>query len=405
MEQTAETTVKVDAGGSSASPLTDNGFKVLYSFKGGSHGKTDGYMPFGPLVAANGAFYGVTSNGGTTGTGTIFRISPSGSESVLYSFNGGNDGAYPQSGLIYYKGVLYGTTAAGGTGKCGSTGCGTVYSVTTAGAEKVLYSFANGRDGARPLARLAVLKGAFYGTTQVGGANSVGTVFKLTRFGQETVLHSFANSGGDGAYPAAPLVAVNGALYGTTEYGGVGNGTVFKITRSGQETVLYKFKRRVDGANPTAGLIFANGTFYGTTKYGGNRPYRCHIGSYDTGCGTVFEMSPSGGEKVLYRFKDGPDGAHPTAGLAALNGSLYGTTSVGGNKRSCYSDGCGAAFQITGCCFERTVHIFNPRDGEYPNASLIVRNGLLYGTTLAGGDLACRFKSKYGCGTVFSISP
>jgi uncharacterized repeat protein (TIGR03803 family) len=390
------------ANGFSTRPLTDSSFKLLYSFKGGSDGHKDGYMPFGPLIAVNGALYGITSNGGTNGNGTVFQINATGRETVLYSFNGGSDGAYPQSGLIYDKGMLYGTTFFGGSGKCGSAGCGTVYGVSTRGSEKVLYSFTNGADGAYPVARLTVLKGALYGTTEVGGTNNVGAVFKITRSGEETVLHSFANNGTDGAYPAAALISVNGALYGTTKYGGVGNGTVFKITMSGKETVLYGFKGGVDGANPTAALISVNDTFYGTTPYGGNYAYRCHVGSYFAGCGTVFGVSPSGDEHILYRFKDEHDGAHPIAGLAALNGSLYGTASIGGYKRGC---GCGTAFQIGTGGLEQTVHIFKPRDGEYPNASLIVWNRMLFGTALDGGDLGCRFQSKLGCGTVFRISP
>jgi uncharacterized repeat protein (TIGR03803 family) len=127
-------------------------------------------------------------------------------------------------------------------------------------------------------------------------------------------LYSF-KGGTDGANPSAGLIAVYGELYGTTGGGGTyGHGTVFKVSTFGTETVLYRFKGVPDGAFPVAGLIEVNGALYGTTQLGGT------YGAY--GDGTVFKMSTSGAESVLYRFKNVPDGANPEAGLIDVNGAL-----------------------------------------------------------------------------------
>jgi uncharacterized repeat protein (TIGR03803 family) len=169
----------------------------------------------------------------------VFSVTPGGAETVLHSFGGSGDGAGPQAGLLAVKGVLYGTTSAGGSGSCntGVTGCGTIFSITTTGTEKVLHKF-NGADGSYPLATLVTTGGLLYGTTLGGGSGSCstnsisgcGTVFSVTKGGLETVLYNFAGAG-DGSGPAAPLLLVNGAFYSTTEFGGTHNdGTVFSIT-------------------------------------------------------------------------------------------------------------------------------------------------------------------------------
>ena len=216
---------------------------------------------------------------------------------TLYSFcqqSGCADGATPIAGLIVDAGQLYGTTIYGG-----KYGGGTVFHVTSAGQEKVLYNFcekANCVDGKYP--------GAF-GTTQYGGAHNMGTVFEVTAGGQETVLYSFCEKDNcaDGAVPfySGLITDASGNLYGTTKVGGRnGVGTVFELTPAGRETVLYNFCSQggcADGATPTAGLITdASRKLYGTTQSGG----------YD-GSGTVFELTPNAAktkwtEKVLYSF-------------------------------------------------------------------------------------------------------
>jgi uncharacterized repeat protein (TIGR03803 family) len=187
----------------------------------------------GALVDLNGTLYGTASGGGKYGQGTVFSLSTSGREKLLHSFNdqGNKDGADPGGGLIAIKHTLYGTTFAGGTLYCGGSGfgCGTVFSITPSGSETVLHRF-TGSDGDNPYATLLNVNGTLYGTTIRGGAHDGGTVFSISPSGAETVLHSFMG-GKDGANPQSDLIYVNGKLYGTTESGGVHfSGTVFSIT-------------------------------------------------------------------------------------------------------------------------------------------------------------------------------
>lgn len=157
-------------------------------------------------------------------------------ETVLYEFKGGTDG-YPVSGVIRdASGNFYGTTMAGGGSQgCNGGPCGTVFKVDTTGTETVLYTF-QGPDGAYPYGGVILdAQGNLYGTTFRGGAYGYGTVFKLDTNDVETVLHSF--NGDDGKYPTSSLVQdAAGNLYGTTFEGGTGGcgsagcGVVFKIT-------------------------------------------------------------------------------------------------------------------------------------------------------------------------------
>jgi uncharacterized repeat protein (TIGR03803 family) len=171
-------------------------------------------------------------------------------------------------------------------------------------------------------------QGNLYGTTNGGGDSNgcgyggCGTVFEVKPNGTETVLHSFTHSP-DGAFPKASVVFdAQGNLYGTTALGGAYNqGTVFEVTPSGSETVLYSFTGKADGGTPESGLVFdAHGNLYGTTWGGG-----------DFSDGTVFKLSPAGVETVLHSFTDGLDGGAPVVGMIFdAQGNLYGTTSQGG---------------------------------------------------------------------------
>lgn len=245
----------------------------------------------------------------------------------------------------------------------------------------------------------------------------------------ERVLHSFAGPPGDGTEPLAGVIDVNGMLYGTTMYGGssttcgsAGCGTVFAITpKTGAETVLYSFcsqKKCADGWEPSAGLIDGMGTLYGATSSGGaNRSKECIFGDSDF-CGTAFSVDPTtGAETVLHSFTSyRKDGSKPVAGLIDMKGSLYGTTLAGGSyRKNCgyfpngYLAGCGTVFALdpeTGA--DRVLHSFqdNGTDGYNPSASLIDVNGILYGTTITGGNnYGCGSIEGNGCGTVFSIDP
>jgi uncharacterized repeat protein (TIGR03803 family) len=292
--------------------------RVLHSFNG-----TYGRYPSHRLTELNGILYGTDQFGGTHGVGMIFSITPAGKFRVVYSFKATPDGANPLSDLTVLNGKLYGTTEYGGTASScfgASGGCGTVFSVNTAGIEHVVHSFTDNPDGAIPEAGMTVLNGTLYGTTVGGG----------TAAGKEAVLHSFGKVG-DGIDPFGDLTSLNGTLYGTTSEGGSGSapGTVFSVTRTGKERVLHSFNSPPDGAYPEAGLTVLNGMLYGTTAEGG------------AGAGTIFSVTTNGTERVLYSFKGAPDGAAPLASLTVLNGILYGTTRSGGTHK------VGTAFALT----------------------------------------------------------
>ena len=302
---------------------------VLHSFGATA---TDGATPSAGLIMdSSGNFYGTTETGGPNNVGTVFKITPTGTESVLHSFGAtATDGTLPFAGLVMDgSGNLYGTTTGGGPHSQG-----TVFKITPAGTETILYSFTGGSDGGNPEAGLLMDSGGnLYGTTDQGGSSDSGTVFKLTPAGNETILHSFAG-GADGSLPRAGLIMdSSGNLYGTTYQGGSSNnGTVFKITPSGAESVLHDFgATATDGTLPLAGLIMdGNGNLYGTTSLG--------VGSE----GTVFKITPAGTETILYTFTGGSDGGSPEAGLViGGNGNLYGTTYAGG------AGSLGTVFEIT----------------------------------------------------------
>jgi len=294
--------------------------RILYSFLGGS----DGVDPTGGVVMdAKGNLYGTTNSGGAHNAGTVFKLTPRGKKTVLYSFGGyAGDGHYPESSLILdTKGNLYGTTDNGGVADSG-----TVFKVTPKGTEAVLYSFMGGSDGYLPQGGVIMdANGNLYGTTGLGGEGNLGMVFKLAPGGEKTVLHSFTGDG-DANNPAASLIMDDGGnLYGTGQLGGSkGVGAVFKLTADGKESVLYSFAGGNDGINPACSLITdAGGNLYGTTAAGG-----------PNGSGIVFRLTAAGKEKVLYAFTGGNDGAGPQYGLIMdARSSLYGTTGYGGKAQ------------------------------------------------------------------------
>lgn len=395
-----------------AIPQTHSAPASSYSEVFRFHPPTQGIHPAAGLLDVNGMLYGTTARGGVSHHGTVYRITTRGAQKALYRFRGGSDGDDPQSELIDVNGTLYGTTPFGGGSGCAySRGCGTVYSVSTSGVEKVVYAFQGGSDGANPFNGLVDVNGTLYGTTTQGGGSGCssrytlgcGTVFSLTTSGQETVLHRFAASS-DGNYPDSDLINVNGTLYGTTANGGsADDGVVYSITTAGVETALYAFQGSPNDGRQPVGLIDVNGTLYGTTVYGGGNSCT------GIGCGTVYSISTSGSEKVLYNFKGGSDGDQPQAALVKLGGALYGTTYAGGGGSPCsyLGDYCGTVFSVTPSGKEKVLYSFKGgTDGELPASSLTVVKGALYGTTPFGGDHdACCKSYGYGYGTVFSVSP
>jgi uncharacterized repeat protein (TIGR03803 family) len=385
-------------------------FKTLYTFTGAD----DGVIPISGVIDVDGTLYGTTRGGGDFQSGTVFKLTTTGQETVLYSFTGtGGDGFNPVAPLIMdAAGNLYGTTGYGGLyGACGSNGCGTVFKIDPAGHETVLYRFTGGADGQYPNGVIRDPQGNLYGTTSYGGINCsgaigyCGTVFKLDTAGALTVLHTFTGPP-DGAQSAASLIRdARGNLYGTTFYGGNnpggangpcglgGCGTVFKVDTSGNETVLYAFCPMggicADGIWPAAALIRDRaGNFYGTAEAGTASSW-----------GTVFKLSKSGQMSVLYSFTGGGDGGLPEGALVRdVYGTLYGTTYFGGLfKKACDSsfNGCGVVFKLTATGQETVLHSFNGADGGNPTAGLASdKRGNLFGTSTTG----------YAYGNVFELT-
>jgi uncharacterized repeat protein (TIGR03803 family) len=359
-------------------------FTLLYQFRSGA----GGINPYAGVVRdAKGNFYGTTYNDGAFASGAVFRINPAGKEKVLHSFSQTDgDGAFPWYGTLVRdsSGDLYGTTYVGGIK--GQFCCGTIFKVTAAGTETVLYRFTGDNGDGFPQAGVVRdSSGNLYGTTQNGGPSNAGTVFKVDPTGKKTVLYSFTGST-DGGYPMAGVVLdANGDLYGTTYEGGSAfAGTVFKVDPTGKETVLYGFTGSTDGGSPQSGVIRdSHGNLYGTTYYGGNQ-----------GAGTVFKVNTVGQETVLHNFTSGNDGWLPLGGSLVRDsaGNLYGTTPQGG------SNNFGVVFKIDTKGNETVLHTFSGSDGKIPYGTLLLdKAGNLYGTTYAGG--------AYGGGVVFKIAP
>lgn len=392
--------------------LSAQTFTTLVDFN-----STDGFLPLAPLAQGlDGNFYGTTGLGG--GSGNVFKISPGGTLTSLYSFCqlvDCDDGEFSDTGLaLGANGDFYGTTSMGGVIHVGS-----IFEITPEGALTSLHLF-TGPDGAFPSALVQSPDGSFYGTTNGGGATythacseGCGTVFKITPGGTLTTLHNFCLVSGcpDGANPGASLIgstliwSPDGNFYGTTYGGGTGTtcsggcGTVFKITPSGQLTTLHNFTGK-DGFGPAAPLVLSGGNLYGTTTEGPD------------GYGTAFRLTGAGQVTTLHRFCSQAkctDGRGPVWVTLGTDGNLYGTSAGGGSGSGCGDAflGCGTIFELTPTGTFTTLHNFcgsgSCTDGSVPEASLLQgTDGIFYGTTEQGGTLTC---SDYpGCGTVFSLA-
>jgi len=397
-------------------------YTVLYSFTGG----VDGGVPAAGLIRDEaGNLYGTTSAGGSSGAGVVFKLDPSGKETVLYSFTGGADGGIPVGSLIRDQvGNLYGTTVGGGnftSPMCAGFGCGVIFKLDPSGNETVLHAFTNGADGGSPMAALIRDEaGNVYGTASTGGNGSsscpfgCGLVFKLDSSGNETVLYTFSGSA-DGASPDASLLRDgSGNFYSSAQFGGnftspvcagFACGVIFKLDLSGKETVLHTFNG-TDGASPYDGLTRdAAGNLYGTTGYGDNTSASCPNGS--SGCGVVFKLNPRSRQyMVLYAFTGEADGYQLFGGLTRAGGdegfdadqTLYGTTFLGGNfSGPCGAFGCGVIFRVDRRGKHTVLHTFGGTDGAGPGFVVLLRHhGSLYGTTGAGG--------AFGAGVVFKLT-
>jgi uncharacterized repeat protein (TIGR03803 family) len=355
-------------------------FSVMYNF--GSKIGDPANPSFSGIVAQgrNGSLYGTTPSGGANGAGAVFKITPTGILTLLYSFTGGIDGANPSSGLtLGTDGSFYGTTVDGGVNFDG-----TVFKISANGILTVLHSF-NCTDGCNPVA--GVIQGAdgnFYGTTFAAD----GTVFKITPTGVFTTLHSFKFF--DGSGPNAMLIqSTDGSFYGTTDSGGMfGFGTVFKMSAGGTFKMLHNFTCGTDGCVPVAGLVQGtNGSFYGTTREGGAN-----------NDGTVFKITSIGTLTTLHDFA-GSDGAAPFGGLVlATDGNYYGTTSSGGTHND------GTIFRISPTGDYSVLHNFDGTSGSTPYVSVLQHtNGVLYGDTLQGGTGNVSPCTAGSCGVFYQL--
>lgn len=401
-----------------AASAQTRGYIVIHTFHG-----SDGSGPLAPLTFDNeGNLYGTTTNGGDLncnspgGCGVVFRLRANGEFAVLHSFSGGSDGQNPEAGVISGAGkTLYGTTQGGGSG-CPPSACGTVYQIAPNGEETVLYAFKGGpSDGVGPTGSLFQdANQNLFGTTAAGGMQGVfGTAFELTPSGEETVLHLFTNffeSTPDGSIPGAGFTSDQaGNLYSTTQTGGsnnsncngVGCGTVFELTPSGaswNESVVYSFLGGTDGIQPAGNLVKDTSGDLYGVTVGGGST---NCGSF--GCGIIFKLTPapSGGwtESVLYTFTGAADGANPRSLVADSRGNLYGAATSGGRNNH------GTLFSLSAGGHFAVLHSFTGGpDGATPQVGLVVDRPqtIVVGATAGGGAPNC---GSIGCGVVFAYAP
>jgi uncharacterized repeat protein (TIGR03803 family) len=395
------------------SPWVPNGI-VFYAFSPPSGGvNQDGANPAAGLALSGGVLCGTTLNGGTQGAGTVFYMSPDGTNfNAFKDFADTPDAANPRGELATSGNGFFGTSMGGG-----NNGAGAVFVGQTNGNISLLRSFATvdahtatNVGGASPSALMALSGGTLYGTTTAGGMAANGTVFSLTTNGMTfTLLHNFSvldsqtGTNLDGAEPWGGLIQSGDKLYGTASSGGAGGeGIVFSVGTNGANfTAVHNFSAldtltatNTDGAMPFGGLVLSNGALYGTTFAGGNG-----------GRGTIFSIQTDGlGFAVLHHFMPvdaitgtNTDGASPSAALILSSNVLYGTCSAGGAGAAgtVFSVNTSGAQFVTIESFAALASNGTNADGAFPVAPLLQLGNSVYGTTFSGGP--------GGVGTVFSI--
>jgi uncharacterized repeat protein (TIGR03803 family) len=390
------------------------------------------------VLDSAGNLYGTTNIGGGKGKGTVFRLTPAGQQTVLYSFTDGADGRNPQAGVtLDSAGNLYGTSYGGhhkggvvyklaptgqitvlhsfssntgspggagpksvtldsagnlyGTAEGGRTQLGVVYQLDPAGKEKVLYQFPGVTDGDTPQSGVVLdSAGNMYGTTPLGGTSAAGVVYKVDAAGQETVLYTFTG-GTDGGNPSEGVILDSaGNLYGTASAGGAGYGVIYRVDTLGQETVLFPFSPASHARTPLGGVTLDSaGNLYGTTQLGGKSDN-----------GTVYKLDATGTLTVLYQFTGGIDGGFPRAGVFLDSaGNLYGTTNFGGSNAN-----AGAVYKLDTARRITVLHTFTGgTDGSDPSGVIIDPAGNLYGITSYGGVSGAGVVYKVDTAGFFSV--
>jgi uncharacterized repeat protein (TIGR03803 family) len=374
-------------------------FTNLITFNG-----TDGEFPSASLIQGiDGNFYGTTSKGGAYNGGSVFKITPAGKLTTLYSFcpdpiANCPDGSNPDGLVLATNGMFYGTTQYGGP-----NGSGSIFQMTEAGKLKTLYSFcsqANCTDGEEPAGPLVQgTSGKFYGVTPLSGSTgeSTSVIFEITTSGAFTVLSTAPTD----TFLNGPLTqATDGNFYTTGgNFSDYEDGAIFKIKPTGSLSAIFAFDD-TDGNGPLGALLQGpNGDLYGTTSSAPGTVYY----------GTVFQLTLSGTENTVYGFAGGADGGHPTTGvILGTDGNFYGTSQAGTGKFC--SAVCGIIFQLTQGGTLTPLYDFcskpNCTDGLDPNGLLQGTDGNFYGTTFGGpGVDGTVFKLSVGLGPFVKTLP
>jgi uncharacterized repeat protein (TIGR03803 family) len=347
--------------------------RVLYGFVSGR----DGAGPDASVIRdPEGNLYGTTYGGGAADAGVVYKLDATGHETVLYAFTGGLDGASPHSGVIRDSaGNLYGTTPWGGNTDVMGT-AGLVYKLDPTGHQTVLYFFTGGTDGggadgANPYAGvIRDSEGNLYGTTMDGGTAHNGVIYKLDPAGQETVLYTFTGGADGGQTYTGVIRDSEGNLYGTTQSGTGNLGVIYKLDPAGQFTILYTFT----GSNAACSGVTrdSQGNLYGVA---------CSTASA-AGTGVVYKLDAAGLLTLLYSFTGGSDGGNPRAGVIRdAAGNLYGTTSSGGAANA----GVVYKLEATGNYTVLHSFTGGADGGSPFAGVILGPAGNLYGTTWSGG--------------------
>jgi uncharacterized repeat protein (TIGR03803 family) len=317
---------------------------------------------YGLTLGTDGNIYSTTGNndGGSGIYGSIYKVTPGGTATTLYTFTNGADGSYPYMPPIEAaNGIFYGVTSNQAVNS-------TAYSVTSSGTFTTLHTF-TGTDGQNVSSVMQASDGNFYGASVSGGSSNNGVIFRMSPAGTVTVLHNFA--GTDGSQGYWPLMqAKNGDFYGTTLNGGTnGAGVLFRMTLAGVYTVLYNFPSTGNGATgefPYSGLIQAtNGLLYGITSN--------HQGPW--GWGSLYSFNITTATlTTLYSFAGTAVGGQPSSPLVQMtDGLIYGTTYVGGDNADCTTIENDGELVVVGGCGT----VFSLNIGAKPFVSLVSASG------------------------------